>query len=930
MNEQLEQLKQLYKSRILDWAAFEAGVKNLGFDIKDAQVGIIGDTAHFDGGIQQGDQISIESGEDVAFAKDHGKAVNIKNSQVGVSGDNATVRDINIYNQGNQNPDPAEIRQTYLNTLIKSLKHLPLRGIDKETSDPAGNKDKLELDRVYVELDTKTRVKVKKGEKKGKDEFDLDLSGDKDTRPLSALEAAVNNQFLVILGDPGSGKSTFMNHLTFCLALQSLYPDTCDRLSCWPKDKVDIIPIPVVLRDFAGFISDDQVQAEEHHLWDFIESRLKSQKLDSAVEWLEKCLDQGKAVVLLDGLDEVPTAEKRGFIRDAASKFAGRYDKSRFIVTCRVLSYQDEKWQLDKDVFPVFELAPFDEKKIDAFISAWYEDLRRLNVVKTPEESEELVRRLKTAVRRPDLWRLAPNPLLLTVMALVHTHKGRLPDARALLYEETVDILLWRWDQVKISGQKSLPRLQELLLDINLADVDLKKLLWKLAFEAHGKSDQSNDDALADIKEWDLNKALAGLHPRGSKDWADQIIETIKMRAGLLLEREPGVYSFPHRTFQEYLSGAFLSSQAEFAKTASTLIESGNFWREVVLLAVGRLVYLSGDTDKPMALVSELCPPEIKDNEISWRKVWMAGEVLVEIGMNRVKQHGLSGFVLKHVQDRLTELIEKGRLTPKERVAAGNALSRIGDPRFDPGNYYLPADKDMGFVTVPAGEFLMGSDKKKDSEAFDSELPQHSVRLSEYKIARYPVTVAQYKVFAKETGLNLDGTWKRYNTIDNHPVVSVSWNDSVKYCEWLTKKLKEKGMDCWISLPTEAQWEKAARGTGGHIYPWGNETIMPDRANYLDTGIGTTSPVGCFPGGAGVYGLKDMIGNVWEWCYDWYGSYSPGAVNDPVGPSEGDDRVLRGGSWLHYAQYCRSAMRSRYEPGSRDHNLGFRLLRSYP
>ncbi|BBO91157.1 formylglycine-generating enzyme family protein [Desulfosarcina ovata] len=516
-------------------------------------------------------------------------------------------------------------------------------------------------------------------------------------------------------------------------------------------------------------------------------------------------------------------------------------------------------------------------------------------------------------MRRPDLWQLAPNPLLLTVMALVHTHKGRLPDARALLYEETVDILLWRWEQVKMAGDKLKPRLQTLLLEAGRADVDLKKVLWQLAYEAHGQTHQADDNLLADIKEWDLFKGLAGLHPSGSKDWATQVIETIKMRAGLLIEREPEIYSFPHRTFQEYLAGAHLSSQSDFAKKAVGLIESGNFWREVVLLAVGRLVYLTGDADKPLALAGELCPTKTADDEIAWRKIWMAGEVLVEIGLNRVQDSQLGQDLLERIRKKLVELVEAGRLEPKERVAAGNALSRLGDPRFDPGNWFLPHDGDLGFVKIPAGSFMMGEGDER-----------HEVVLSAYAMAKYPVTVAQYKAFTADTGHQLDERWERYNRLDNHPAVIVPWDDANAYCRWLTEKLKDRGLR--VALPTEAQWERAARGTDARQYPWGDEKIDPGKANYDETGISSTSPVGCFPKGKSANGLNDLAGNVWEWCQDWYGKYPRKTVPDPTGPSDGTNRVLRGGSWGSPAEFCRAAIRIGSEPGFRGGGFGFRLV----
>jgi predicted NACHT family NTPase len=205
-----------------------------------------------------------------------------------------------------------------------------------------------------------------------------------------------------------------------------------------------------------------------------------------------------------------------------------------------------------------FELARFDEAKIEQFIAAWYSELVRLGTVRS-EDRAGLTRQLQQAVRRPSLAGLARNPLLLTVMALVHTHKGRLPDARALLYEETVDILLWRWEQVKAGGQAETPRLRQLLQQAERTELDLKKVLWELAYAAHAQgSAGAEPDRLADIGELRLQKALAALKEDDS-NWARQVIETMKLRAGLLVERAPDVFNFPHRTFQEFMAGAWLA-----------------------------------------------------------------------------------------------------------------------------------------------------------------------------------------------------------------------------------------------------------------------------------------------------------------------------------------------------------------------------------
>ena len=214
-------------------------------------------------------------------------------------------------------------------------------------------------------------------------------------------------------------------------------------------------------------------------------------------------------------------------------------------------------------------------------------------------------------------------------------------------------------------------------------------------------------------------------------------------------------------------------------------------------------------------------------------------------------------------------------------------------------------------VAVPAGEFTMGNND------YDDEKPQRQVTLDGYWIDKDLVTVAQYRKFCADTGRKMPDPPK-WGWKDDHPVVNVTWDDAKAYADW-----------AGASLPTEAQWEKAARGTDGRKYPWGNDF---DRSR-LWCSHGTTgdakgtASVGRFPMGASPCGALDMAGNVWEWCADWYGPdyYKDAPAENPTGPGIGKGRALRGGSWYGIIELnFRCANRLVITPGSRVPDCGFR------
>ena len=219
---------------------------------------------------------------------------------------------------------------------------------------------------------------------------------------------------------------------------------------------------------------------------------------------------------------------------------------------------------------------------------------------------------------------------------------------------------------------------------------------------------------------------------------------------------------------------------------------------------------------------------------------------------------------------------------------------------------------------VPEGEFMMGS-ATGDSD----EQPEHKVYIDAFMMDKYEVTVEQYAAFLQAKGIEPPADWKIMNQTahQKRPAANMDSVDAALYCKWVGKR-----------LPTEAEWEKAARGTDGRMYPWGNEAPTPLHANFGKTdwnNHGALTPVGSFEQGKSPYGIYDMAGNVWEWVSDWYDFryYKTAPSKNPTGPSSGGTKVIRGGAWNGNARALRSANRSLISPT--DQGLtGFRCAKN--
>jgi formylglycine-generating enzyme required for sulfatase activity len=235
-------------------------------------------------------------------------------------------------------------------------------------------------------------------------------------------------------------------------------------------------------------------------------------------------------------------------------------------------------------------------------------------------------------------------------------------------------------------------------------------------------------------------------------------------------------------------------------------------------------------------------------------------------------------------------------------------------------------------VLIPAGKFLMGSDPERDTLASEGEQPQHTLYLPDFYLSRTLVTNAQYLAFVKSARYEPPAYWSQGRMprgTDQHPVIGVTWDDALAYCRWLAETTGRS-----YTLPSEAEWEKGARGTDGRIYPWGDAWEV-GRCNSREDGVNESTPVSAYPQGASPYGLLDMAGNVWQWTRNLWGTawdkpefgypYDAADGRENLSPDKEMLRVIRGGSFLNPAPILRCAARYWYAAAARGDNYGFRV-----
>jgi hypothetical protein len=694
-------------------------------------------------------------------------------------------------------------------------------------------------------------------------------------RERMELQDALTHRRLVIIGDPGSGKTTFLRRITFALSNAAL--GIVDSASIPAKPGIlewlrSLLrggrgaPFPLLIR-VAELCEHVELYAQQSRepdspewLSHFLATRNAALGWGLSEEFFSEKLSQGDAVVLLDGLDEAADSAGRERAARLFENATARYSGSRFVVTTRPQAYGGGALLQGFHEARIEPLAP---DAVETFLDRWCRGLFPESAQKAEEHRKELSEALRV---RPEIRSMARNPVMLTALAVVHWHERRLPEQRADLYDA---ILTWLSRQREMrpgreKAERCLMLLGELALSMH-ADPEGRKVRVALPWAA---------------------RALARHFGRGSEA-AQEFLEEETADSGIIVTRG-GELQFWHLTFQEYLAAQAVAGQVE----PKMLFESERIysaeWREVVLLLAGILLVRQRSKARVDELVSAILDGCGKNLSGQARAVGLLGAI---VGDLKPAGYELADPRYRELRNAVLGIFDRNQAHEvpfQVRLEAAEALGKAGDPRLARENW----------VRIEGG----GAVKT-------------------FEIGRYPVTVAEFRRFVEDGGYQQERWWEvgrfgERSALDqwveqtehpNWPVTGVSWYAAKAYCAW-----------AGVRLPSEAEWAWAARGKEGREYPWGREEPDAPRANYGETGPGHATPVGLYPAGATPEGIEDMAGNVLEWVED--------------AAEGGKLRVVRGGSWRVDVSKLGSEARLKAEPAFRYYYVGFRVARevSFP
>ncbi|RQW11498.1 NACHT domain-containing protein, partial [candidate division KSB1 bacterium] len=445
--------------------------------------------------------------------------------------------------------DQKTLRELYLKQVAWEANKLPWTIISSDYSDEQKARI-IQLDEVYTDLDTCEVQQIDR-----EDAYTLMMKNIRERELVPALQMIDRHSRLLVMGNPGSGKSTFVKYVACLLAQAGLNGEPhLQKLAPWSHGA--LLPVFVELRGFSAWLRNQTSRKSTHQcLTNYLKARLSDDETIAEFwpQFADLLASDKPALIIFDGLDEVPQ-DHRGAVVDCVNDFAGFYNDNRYIVTCRPYAYIGQPFQLDD--FHTATLAPFSEEKIQEYIKKWYH-LQEIKGYFKPSDAIDRANRLIAAIRARGLRDLAERPLLLTIMVQIHSTKKRLPQDRTELYADAVNLFLERWEGHVDQENNIL----DVLNMPGLKMSHLRAAIYEVAFRAH-QSAASAEEA-ADIEEEHLRAWMAP-HLDGVIKKAELFVDYIHERAGLLIRHKTDAYQFPHRSFQEFLAACHLLMQEDF------------------------------------------------------------------------------------------------------------------------------------------------------------------------------------------------------------------------------------------------------------------------------------------------------------------------------------------------------------------------------
>jgi formylglycine-generating enzyme required for sulfatase activity len=802
------------------------------------------------------------------------------------------------------------------------------------------------------------------------------ISSDEGVDLLEVVHTADSE--LLILGDPGSGKSTSMA----VLAVDAARDRIASQLAPMPIwVSLSSVASPQSTEDI-GLILSGVPEVE------FAVARGGVPSGERLTSLIRREILSGHAFVILDGLDEV----KEYALNDVRSAISGLLElnnSTKIVATCRTFDYRRTSPNRRLPIRREVEILPYREKERLTYIDQWYSAATRVGRF-TPHQAAELQGALRKELSNPDIAELAGSPLLLALLTLIHSEEAKLPDTRAVVCERAVTYMLadsakWRMREANASTVASAPVLS---------------LAIEVAHEIHVREETDVEQSLVGITRSEIelcaekicSSIRAADEGRKAPSPTDLVARLLGGH-GLVVERSFDAYGFVHRSFQEFLAGQYYSAGAH--QTAALSKGSSSHWREPFRLMASYTGHAGENIYYILALIEGLCfgalsSPASKE---------LSGEMLAEIGRRRLAlrqfdevlrepSSGDGGGLWARVRDELASHVEDFALSLEIRERSASAVSQLGDHRFPSGNLWRAPQLiklETSAFKVPAG--ISSNPAVRPTALRRATVPAPA----SYSIGRYPVTNAEFRQFIEADGYANARYWpgsfaegwvsgdpavlailqehwlttvhehhakeirdgeinerdlveegrrriaprrepfywtdRRFNSM-NQPVVGLNYWECVAYCMWLTDELRDRGLmasGAGVRIPTESEWEWAARGApDSRTYPWGEQ--WSDELAHVSTNLlklRRPSAVGIYPPGWSG-GPSDMAGNVWEWTSSIFLPLEP-MYDSQRGADTLQERVVRGSSWYNTADYARCSARGNDRSYNLFYDVGFRI-----